>query len=533
MVDPTAKPNGLRWLCDKVVEPEGTIRARGFTPRVTFLADAKISEWGITWRDTPTSLGFVTKIGQKQMAGGPRFEIIGARECEDKDNVCLVFASVPVAEGTPVDCFAVVLPAKKCMDSLCSKEVQEAAPWGRGENTTVKSDDILDVIDTLGDKVMEEKTKSAVKPSPKKRGGRKSAVEAGTGTVTPETGETQATGESSRKKKGKAAAAEGEGGRQKRGGKKEEKKQTVAEALMLANNLTSKTKDTDVLAMYQTLEEGLGHCFPNGQRALPCQIPYNRIHIAPDEFKYRAIFRKRQDQISLFYKGLGAIRKKPELYCLPMSGDPRVKDPVTGEIKLKGLEGLLRPMPALNVKFSLRQDDGTDKLVPWYEDEGIHWYIIGGQHTFEACRELGEKEPQDSPMRQYYLNHDIIPVYADNKDTLIKVSNALNIEVKDKVAEVSFRSQLEKMRAKWIERGRIDKKDDYSAWKVIHIFLFSCCFHVVESRRRPADAQVVFRIVIVGFIYRFYFLLPCRSFARSTSVRFSESPLRSKPSSCP
>ena len=123
MVDPTAKPNGLRWLCDKVVDPEVEILARGLKPRVTFLADSKITEWGITWRDTPMSLGFVTKIGQKQMAGGPRFEIIGARECKDKDNVCLVFASVPVAEGTPVDCFAVVIPVEKCMDGLCSKEV--------------------------------------------------------------------------------------------------------------------------------------------------------------------------------------------------------------------------------------------------------------------------------------------------------------------------------------------------------------------------------------------------------------------------
>jgi hypothetical protein len=37
---------------------------------------------------------------------------------------------------------------------------------------------------------------------------------------------------------------------------------------------------------------------------------------------------------------------------------------------------------------------------------------------------------------------------------LIKVSNALNIQVKDKVVTENFRSQLANVRAKWIEKRR-------------------------------------------------------------------------------
>jgi hypothetical protein len=51
------------------------------------------------------------------------------------------------------------------------------------------------------------------------------------------------------------------------------------------------------------------------------------------------------------------------------------------------------------------------------------------------------------------MNHKIIPIYSKDEDMLIKVSNALNIQVKDKVVTENFRSQLANVRAKWIEKG--------------------------------------------------------------------------------
>ena len=45
-------------------------------------------------------------------------------------------------------------------------------------------------------------------------------------------------------------------------------------------------------------------------------------------------------------------------------------------------------------------------------------------------------------------------MYPRDPDMLIKVLNALNIQVKDKVVTENFRSQLKNARAKWIEKGR-------------------------------------------------------------------------------
>ena len=47
----------------------------------------------------------------------------------------------------------------------------------------------------------------------------------------------------------------------------------------------------------------------------------------------------------------------------------------------------------------------------------------------------------------------MVLVYSRDPDMLIKVSNALNIQVKDKVVTENFRSQLKNVQAKWIEKG--------------------------------------------------------------------------------
>ena len=52
------------------------------------------------------------------------------------------------------------------------------------------------------------------------------------------------------------------------------------------------------------------------------------------------------------------------------------------------------------------------------------------------------------------MNHKIIPIYLKNPDMLIKVSNALNIQVKDKVVTENFQSQLANVQAKWIEKEK-------------------------------------------------------------------------------
>ena len=143
-------------------------------------------------------------------------------------------------------------------------------------------------------------------------------------------------------------------------------------------------------------------------------------------------------------EALGTIRRKPELYYVPLK-----KAPVPGErLEDEGAELILRSMPNKEMQWAI---DG--KLIPWYETD-VHWYVVGGQHTYQACMTIAAKEEPDSARHKFYIEFDVILVYSRDPDMLIKVSNTLNIQVRDKVVSENFWSQLKNARAKWIEKGR-------------------------------------------------------------------------------
>ena len=149
--------------------------------------------------------------------------------------------------------------------------------------------------------------------------------------------ETAVTGESSRPKRKSASAGGGQGTR----GKKAEGKLTLAAVIVQANNLTAKTKQADVEAMYKSLEDGLGQCFLYGQDPLLSKIPAGRIHLTPNSLKYRVFVEKRKEQVQLEAEALGTIRRKPKLYCVPLK-----KAPVLGGgPEDEGAELILRSMP--------------------------------------------------------------------------------------------------------------------------------------------------------------------------------------------
>ena len=93
------------------------------------------------------------------------------------------------------------------------------------------------------------------------------------------------------------------------------------------------------------------------------------------------------------------------------------------------------------------------KAIPWYQTD-VHWYIVGGEYTYQACMSIAAKEEPGSTRHKFYMEFDVVPVYSWDPDMLIKVSNAFNIQVKDKVVTKNFRSQLKNARAKWIEKDQ-------------------------------------------------------------------------------
>ena len=70
------------------------------------------------------------------------------------------------------------------------------------------------------------------------------------------------------------------------------------------------------------------------------------------------------------------------------------------------------------------------------------------------CVSIAAKEEPGSARHKFYREFDVVPEYSQDLDMLIKVSNALNIQVKDKVVTENFKSQLKNAIAKWIEKER-------------------------------------------------------------------------------
>ena len=153
---------------------------------------------------------------------------------------------------------------------------------------------------------------------------------------------------------------------------------------------------------------------------------------------------KRKEQVQLQGEAFDTIQRKPELYCVPLKQVPVPG----GGLEDKGGGLILQSMLAKDMQWVI---DG--QTIPWYQAH-VHWYVVGGQHTYQACVSIAKKEVPGSARHKFYIEFDVVPVYSRDPDMLIKVLNAFNIQVKDKVVTKNFWSKLKNARAKWIEKGR-------------------------------------------------------------------------------
>jgi hypothetical protein len=140
------------------------------------------------------------------------------------------------------------------------------------------------------------------------------------------------------------------------------------------------------------------------------------------------------------YKGFGSIRKKPEIYALPLKRRPGPGD--------RSMEAVMERMPDIEENIF---EDG--KEIPWYQGKNIHWYIIGGQHTVESFRKIASREPTGSAQREELFKFKIIPVFSKDLAMLTRVSTALNLNITHRVVKEVYRQNFELGRAKWIEGG--------------------------------------------------------------------------------
>jgi hypothetical protein len=140
------------------------------------------------------------------------------------------------------------------------------------------------------------------------------------------------------------------------------------------------------------------------------------------------------------YKGFGSIRKRPEIYALPLKRKSGLGD--------RSMEAVMEHMP--DMEETIIEDE---KEIPWYQGKNIHWYIIGGQHTVESFRKIASGEPIGSAQREEFLKFEIIMVFSKDPAMLTRVSTALNLNITDRVVKEVYRQNVELGREKWIEGG--------------------------------------------------------------------------------
>ena len=253
------KPTKAKWLLGDEYEMELDIGYKGIQPQAAWRMSDKINRWGITWRDsTPTnpdvSLGINGDVGTAIMMSHGMTLLAMSGVADELFAFALVALLVvhPIRAGDGDDDYiAVVLDATRCHMDLCAGVQERGLQFADGY--AEDGEDVLvafGTVEAARDQVIKERAEAVAKPTKRPR-----LKKSDTATAVQEAGdETAVTGESSWPKRKSASV----GGGQESRDKKPEGKLTLAAAIVQANNLTAKTKQADVEAMYKSLEDGLG-----------------------------------------------------------------------------------------------------------------------------------------------------------------------------------------------------------------------------------------------------------------------------------
>ena len=240
------------------------IESKGCRPRMTWRMSDKIKRWGITWRDsTPTNpivlQGIDGDLGSAIMMSHIMTLLALTSIADERWTNALAALLVvhPIRLGKGEDDYiAVVLDTKVCHMELCAGTQDKGLQFPNGF-----VDDNEDVVyayitmEAAMDQVNTECLQAASKSNKHART-KKSNAAGGAYEIADKTAATR----KSSQPKWKSTSGGGE--REASRAKKSNGKLSLATAILQANNLTSKTKPSKVEAMYKSLEEGLGQCFP-------------------------------------------------------------------------------------------------------------------------------------------------------------------------------------------------------------------------------------------------------------------------------
>ena len=219
----TKKPTKAKWLLGEECAENADVEWKGRVPRMSWIMNDKIKQWGITWRDstpmnTSVSLGINGDLGSALMMSHG-MTLLVLREVQDEffpfALVALVAVHLIRAGDGEDDYVAVVLDATLCHMEMCAGAQERGLQFPEGF-----AEDCEEVIVAFSsveasmEQVNKERAEAAAKPSKKPSGKKRDATSGGH-----EIGdETAAIGESSRlKRKSMSASSERDASRAKKG----------------------------------------------------------------------------------------------------------------------------------------------------------------------------------------------------------------------------------------------------------------------------------------------------------------------------
>lgn len=212
--------------------------------------------------------------------------VLAAMENGDYVDLLIVLTSIGNPTAMP-DIVAVSLPWAKCTEDACGKQASEMGMTFNGASPA-DVDEFMSSWAMLNQSRFDRNAAIDRTTGPEKDKGKKKATPTRKKRDSPSVPTTL----------DKTAEVTGEGSRSKKKTKtSKELKLTLDEALLRGNKMSTKTPSIEVDAIYKALEAGLGYVFPYQKRRLPGVIPSSKLHIAPDELKYRKIAKERLGQV--------------------------------------------------------------------------------------------------------------------------------------------------------------------------------------------------------------------------------------------
>lgn len=260
-------------------------------PRAVWAGNPTIQQWGLCWRVLPSqrieiACSYLYK-GNMIPGYGNVLEILENVEHVD------ILISLPALRdpSAPTDYIAVSMPWAACTEAVCGEPaVKQGMTFNGAAPATIEEFmDAWSAIDYARLAINNAiDAAAAVAPSSSKRKPTPSKKKRPTAEMVDlgDDGDENVQGSQDPSKPKRRAKST-----------KDAIEYSLDEALTKGNQMTSKMKDVKIDAIYKALETGLGHLFPYKKRRLPGVISSEKLHIAPDELKYRRIAKDRLGQV--------------------------------------------------------------------------------------------------------------------------------------------------------------------------------------------------------------------------------------------